>query len=96
MTAIERRITALQDICRDVVNDKKFGPETRALFDLIQLGVADKSDIFMRQSLKTIAGHIYRNSNHEMGPENMKILARRMNNFLDEFGIDIQTRFILG
>lgn len=96
MTAIKRRITALQDICRDVVNDRSFGPETRALFDLIQLGVADKSDIFMRTSLRTIADHIHRNSNHEMGPENMKILARRMNNFLDEFGIDIQTRFTLG
>lgn len=96
MTALERRIMALQDICRDVVNDRKFGSETRALFNLIQLGVADKSDIFMRTSLRTIADHIYRNSNHEMGPENMRILARRMNNFLDEFGIDIQGRFILG
>ena len=94
MTAMERRITALQDICRDVVNDKSFGPETRALFDIIQLGVAD--NIFMRASLQTIAGHIYRNSNYEMGPENMRILARRMNAFLDEFGIDIQTRFTLG
>ena len=96
MTAMERRIMALQDICRDVVDDKSFGPETRALFALIQLGVADNSDIFMRASLRTIADHIYRNSNHEMGPENMRILARRMNNFLDEFGIDIQGRFILG
>ena len=96
MTAMERRITALQDICRDVVNDKSFGPETRALFSLIQFGVVDKSDIFMRQSLRTIADHIHRNSNHEMGPENMRILARRMNAFLDEFGIDIQTRFTLG
>lgn len=94
MTAMERRITALQDICRDVVNDKSFGPETRALFDIIQLGVAD--NIFMRASLQTIAGHIYRNSNYEMGPENMRILAKRMNNFLDEFGIDIRRRFTLG
>ena len=94
MTAMERRITALQDICRDVVNDKSFGPETRALFNIIQLGVAD--NIFMRASLQTIAGHIYRNSNYEMGPENMRILAKRMNNFLDEFGIDIRRRFTLG
>ena len=94
MTAMERRITALQDICRDVVNDKSFGPETRALFNIIQLGVAD--NIFMRASLQTIEGHIYRNSNYEMGPENMRILAKRMNNFLDEFGIDIRRRFTLG
>lgn len=96
MTAIERRIIALQDICREVVNDQSFGPETRALFDLIQLGVADKSDIFMRASLRIIADHIHRNSNYEMGPENIRILARKMNAFLDEFGIDIQTRFTLG
>ena len=45
---------------------------------------------------KAIADHIYRNSNHEMGPKNMRILARRINAFLDEFGIDIQGRFTLG